>query len=322
MKAVLLLASATAVASATLYGFAIHSAGPKNHHVGVAVIDPTDGSVTYPGTPIDDHASDAFCNVAFRPSPATYYSPTYSNQRGYQDILTIDAATGVVTNNVTMSLAYAIPASTWDSATSVILAIGIPPAGGADIVSIDPQTGVTTVLAANVGLPDIQLCEAAFSGGLLYGLWQPLNNSVPEMIYTFSLAKKAILTDVPFTDGGLNSMVLWTPPGGQPGAPQILALSYYDTRAMQLMSVDPTTGKGSVLATLPDENYSPFQGALGYDATNGLAYSVFLYNNRNNNSAYTVVVTFDTTATPVTMKQSWLNESASLDGIWSLDVGA
>jgi hypothetical protein len=333
--------AAAASSTGSLYGFAIRSTTQKGaERVSIANIDIATGIATY--TPkIDSYASDAFCNVAFASSgqgtsggPA-YLSPAYAphdlspSGMAYQTLLTIDAASGAVLRNVTLSSLFALPATTWDPASSSVLALGIPPAGGARLLSIDPSTGNVTVVQASLNIPDIQLCEAVFSAdasvdlstltmtGTMFYLFQPLANNTPEMLVTYDLGKNAVVQSVPY-NAGLNSLTLM--PGSTPTAPtSLLSVSFYDTRPIELITIDPATGKSSVLATLPDEFYSPYQGALALNGAADTAYSVFIYTNQTTGTAYDILLSFDLTTTPATMVSHVLNETSAEDGIWSLD---
>lgn len=186
------VAACASVASSTLYGFAIHKSTESADFVGVAEFHPADGGITYKGD-TKLNPSDAYCNVAFDGTSQQYFAFAYTYDKGYQSILTIDAVSGNVTNNVTMSLPYSIPESTYDEESGNVIAVGTPPGGGADVISISPSTGTTTVLASQIGIPDIQLCEAAFQPGAsssnlgyLYYIWQPLAND-SEALAIFDL---------------------------------------------------------------------------------------------------------------------------------------
>jgi hypothetical protein len=108
-----------ATVGGSLIGFAVQNANELFETVAVARVDFQSGTVAY--TRSSRLApSVAFCNVAFDTVRDVYYVPS-----GESSLLTIDAATGNVTQTVTLNSTYALPATQWDETSGLLLALGI-----------------------------------------------------------------------------------------------------------------------------------------------------------------------------------------------------
>ena len=172
-----------------------------------------------------------------------------------------------------------------------------------------------------------QLCEATFGPataaapkGVLYFVWQaPAADT--EYLVTYDVAGARVLSTAPYSSGGLNSISAWQPPA--PAAPAgVLSMSYYDTRPMELVSVDPATGNATVLLTLPGTGYVPYQGAQAWVPGSGTVLVAMGYNDPTNRSYYDVLLEIDAAAAPPTLVSHWLNETGAPGGLWSLDWAA
>ena len=211
-----------AAAASAVFGVAIEKeerAGDKLAAVQVSA----GGAVTYRASLVAP-PSDAFCNVGFARAEGTFFVPAYTLDRsGRQSILTLNASTGALVRNVTTSVALDMPAMAYDDASKLLYAVGFKQGGAqgfAYVFSIDPATGATKELG-DVQTADVQLCEAAFSpptaalplGGLVF-LWSPLNESAADAYFIFDVAKGKVVNDIIHQNGGLNSISIWSPPGG------------------------------------------------------------------------------------------------------------
>jgi hypothetical protein len=328
MKLLLAAAAASLPAAALasqVFGFAIESAAGRNDRLAPVEVG-ADGLVKYHSS-IEAPPSDAFCNVAFtaRSRGGAYFVPAYTLDRsGRQSILTINATSGAVLRNVTTSEAITIPAMAYDDVNGVLYAAGLKTGvRGATVYSIDPATGDTKEIGSVDGIPDIQLCEAAFSpptaaqplGSLIF-LYDPLNVSAADAYVVFDVKAGKTVNAVIHDGGGLNSITAWAPPGGS--GYELLSMSYLDSRPMELISIQPDSGASKVILTLPVEGYVPAQGAQAFDEDTGTIWVALGYNDPKNSSFYPVLLEIDATKTPATFTQHWLDETKAKAGIWSL----
>lgn len=318
-------------AEAALYGFAIEKVEANSQVVAIATIDTASGNASYSKSH-KDFPSDAFCNVAFvNGSSPKYYAPAYTFKRGYQSILGFDALTGDITSNVTMDLPYALPATTFDSQSRSIIGIAFDAAGNKDIISIDPTTGKTNVLQQRVAVDDFQLCEAAYEPptrayplGVVYYLWEPLNESATEVLVALDVAQNRTINAVNF-HGGLNGISLWYPSGQA----AILAFSYLNTRPPQLVSIEPVSGNMSVLIQLPASlgQFATYQGDMAYSAAENKAWVIVGLNdpgtgpcNSGGTATYcALLATFDLAVSPVTVDFKYMGDGTTGPEIWSID---
>ncbi len=265
--------------------------------------------------------SDEFCNLAFRLYPATYFMPSFYSPTGTA-ILQFNATSGLLVKNVTLVNAtdWSITAMAYDDVNALLYAITLV---GQDwvVASIEPDTGVTEQVGT-VGVDNVQLCEAAFSPataasplGRFIFLTSPDSLPAGDAYIVFDVSTRAYnTTDYP--TGGLNSISTWTPPGSS--GYELLAMSFLDTRPMDLVSLEPISGSSTVLLTLPDDGYVPFQGAQAFAADTSTVWTVLGYNDKSNASYYPVLLEIDVSVSPATMVRHWINESRANDGIWSL----
>ena len=313
----------SAAAASKVFGVAIMAELRAGDRVAAVEIS-AGGGVTYHASEVAP-PSDAFCNVGFSREGA-YFLPAYTQDRsGRQSILTLNASTGALLRNVTTSIPLEFPAMAYDDASKLLYAVGSAaglPENFAYVFSIDPLTGATKNVG-KVPLPDIQLCEASFSPptaatplGALIFLWSPMNESAADAFIVFDVSKGEMVNDIIHQNGGLNSISVWSPPGGS--GYELLAMSYLDTRPMQLISLQPDTGASKVIFTLPAQGYVPFQGAQAFAEDTGTIWVPLGFNDPTNSSYYPVLLEIDATATPATMTQHWLDEKKAPGGIWSL----
>ena len=330
--------SAAATLAAALARAPASGAAPSSHVFGIAIMKEdakgdklaavevsAGGAVTYRASQLAP-PSDAFCNVGFARAAGAFFVPAYTLDRsGRQSILTINATTGALLHNATTSVALDVPAMAYDDASKLLYGVGLKAggeAGFAYVWSIDPVSGATMELG-KAATPDVQLCEAAFSPptaamplGALIFLWSPLNESAADAYIVFDVAKGEVVGDIIHQSGGLNSLSVWSPPGGS--GYELLAMSFLDTRPMELISIQPATGASKVLLTLPAQGYVPYQGAQAFDEDSGTIWVALGFNDPSNSSYYPVLLEIDATATPATMQQHWLDETKAPGGIWSL----
>jgi len=332
LVAVCAAAAATAApapaAASRVFGIALMAEGALDKLAAVEVA--ADGAVTYRASQLAP-PSDAFCNVAFARAAGTYFVPAYASDRsGRQSILTLDAATGALLHNATTSIAVDVPAMAFDDASKLLYGVGFEGDDGyAHVWSIDPVTGATTEIGKAATQDDIQLCEAAFSPptaamplGALIFLWTPKSEGASDAVVLFDVAKGAVARNFVHDKGGLNSLSVWTPPGGGGGGGggyELLAMSFLNTRPMELVSIAPGTGASRVLLTLPAEGYVPCQGAQAFAEDSGMVWVALGYNDPTNRSFYPVLLEINATASPATMQQHWLDEKKAPGGIWALN---
>ena len=268
------LLPSAALAASRVFGVAIMAEERAGDRVASVEIS-AGGGVQYHASLLAP-PSDALCNVGFS-REGLYFLPAYTQDRsGRQSILTLNASTGELVRNVTTTIAFQAPAMAYDDVSKLLYAVGFgagQPAGFAFVFSVDPLTGASKDIG-KVPLPDVQLCEASFSPptaamplGALIFLWSPMNESAADAFVVFDVAKGAVVNDIIHQSGGLNSISVWSPPGGS--GYELLAMSYLDTRPMQLLSIQPDSGASKVLLTLPVEGYVPFQGAQAFAEDTG-----------------------------------------------------
>jgi hypothetical protein len=321
----LLLASCrlAAAAPSRVFGIAMMAEGALDRLAAVEIA--AGGAVTYRASQLAP-PSDAFCNVGFSRAAGTFFVPSYTLDRsGRQSILTLDAATGELLHNATTSVAVDVPAMAFDDASKLLYGVGFKGDDGlAHVWSIDPVSGATTEIGKAATQDDIQLCEAAFSPptaamplGALIFLWTPKAEGASDAIVTFDVAQGAVVGNAVHEKGGLNTLSVWTPPGSS--AYELLAMSFLNTRPMELLSVAPDTGASRVLLTLPAEGYVPCQGAQAFAEDAGTIWVALGFNDPRNHSFYPVVLEINATATPATMQQHWLDETKAPGGIWALN---
>ena len=113
------------VSAGSLVGIAILDAQETVQTIAVAALNPATGEVAY-SAELDIPPSAAFCNSAFDADRGVYYVPS-----GVASILTV-GIDGSLLNNATLSLAYDLPATQWDSRLGLLLALGMP--GGAHVM--------------------------------------------------------------------------------------------------------------------------------------------------------------------------------------------
>ena len=275
LAAALLLLAPRALAASKVFGVAIMAEERAGDRLAAVEVAPG-GAVTYHAS-VFAPPSDAFCNIGFDSAAATYFVPAFTLDRsGRQSILTLNASDGRLLRNVTTSLPISATAAAFDEANGLLFAVGFKAggeAGFAYVWSVDVKTGETKEVG-KAQAPDIQFCEAAFSpptsalpAGALIFLWSPLNESAADAYITFDVSKGEAIGNTIHQNGGLNSLTVWSPPGGS--GYELLAMSYLDTRPMQLISIEPASGASKVLLTLPAEGYEPYQGAQAFAEDTG-----------------------------------------------------
>ena len=87
-----------------------------------------------------------------------YYIPT-----GWNTLLTVNASSGAVLVNASLSSPYDLPATQWDPATGLLYALGMPGGTVIDAIAITPSTGQVAVVSDGLTLDGVQLCEVTWS---------------------------------------------------------------------------------------------------------------------------------------------------------------
>ena len=323
-------APAAPAADAQLFAFAIRGANQTGEEASTALIDAVTGRVDFKKTSFN-HGSDAFCDVAFRRTPVPAYlvpAAIAGGKTGETQILTIHAASGIVSHaSPKLSKTYEYPASAFDEESGLIYAIGIPPEGGSDIITVDPDSGKVEVVAAQIGLPDIQLCEAAFLREQFFFAWM---DDTSQIVVTYDVASKNVSqvhyimcpgecrggmnTLVPFVDEASNSThLLAMAVYGGPGAP-----------SPAVIEIDPAVDDSiKVLARCPEDTISSPQGAGTFDAASKTFYTVMLYtNNTQPMSVYYQLVStnLDTPAYNILRLDEGGSSDFPASQLWSIDV--
>jgi len=279
-------ASAALAADAQLYAFAIRGVNRTGEDASTALIDTVTGKVDFKKTSFN-HGSDAFCDVAFRRTPVPAYlvpSAVAGGKLGESQIVTIHAASGIVSHtSPKLSKVYEYPASAFDEESGLIWAIGIPAAGGSDIITIDPDSGKVEVVAAQIGLPDIQLCEAAFLRNQFFFAWM---DDTSQIVVTYDVVTKN-LTQVHYVmcpgdcRGGMNTIVPFVDEASN--STHLLAMAVYGGPGAPnpaVIEIDPAVDNSiNVLANCPEATISSPQGAGTFDPATRNFYTVMLYTN-------------------------------------------
>ena len=279
-------AGAALAADAQLYAFAIRGANQTGESASTALVDTVTGKVDFKKTSFN-HGSDAFCDVAFRRTPVPAYlvpAAIAGGKPGESQILTIHAASGIVSHtSPKLSKVYEYPASAFDENAGLIWAIGIPPQGGSDIITIDPDSGRVEVVAAQIGLPDIQLCEAAFLRGQFFFAWM---DDASQIVVTYDVASKNV-SQVHYVmcpgecRGGMNTLVPFVDAASN--ATHLLAMAVYGgpgAPSPAVIEIDPAVNDSiNVLARCPEDTISSPQGAGTFDPASRNYYTVMLYTN-------------------------------------------
>jgi len=318
-------------ADAQLYAFAIRGANSTGEFAATALLDAVTGKVSFKKTSFN-HGSDAFCDVAFRRTPVPAYlvpADVEGGKPGESQILTIHAASGLVSHaSPPLSKVYEYPASAFDEETGLIWAIGIPPGGGSDIITVNPEDGKVDVVAAQIGLPDIQLCEAAFLRGRFYFAWE---DDVSQIVVTYDVASKNV-SQVHYDmcpgecRGGMNTLVPYV--DVKSNSTHLLAMAVYGGPGAPnpaVIEIDPADGDSlSVLARCPESTISSPQGAGTYDPATRNFYTVMLYtNNTPPLTAYYQLITTNLDAPAyniLRIDEGGGGGSMPASDLWSIDV--
>lgn len=323
-------AAAAAAPDQQLYAFAIRGVNRTGETASTAVIDAVTGKVDFTRTSVNG-GSDAFCDIAFRKKPEPAYivpAAREGGKPGEQQVLTIHASSGLVTHAANVTKPYEWPASAFDDDRGLVWAVGIPPDGGADIITINPESGHVEVVAPQIGIPDIQLCEAAFLNGQFFFAWM---DDVSQIICTYDVATKN-LTQRHYVmcpgecRGGMNTMVPFTTAANET---HLLAMAVYGGPGAprpSVIEIDPTEDdKITTLATCPEDTISSPQGAGAFDPVSRNFYNVMLYT--NNTPCCTVYYQLVTTNLDAPAYDLLRLDEGGKPGpepqsqIWSIDIG-
>jgi hypothetical protein len=319
--------------SATLYSYAILGVNNTGEIASTGKIDVTTGNVHWTSESIN-RGSDAFCNVAFKKNPASYLVPAV--RQGATDptdlqLLTIRADSGTVEHIVNISKPYEYPASAFDDEHDLIWAIAIPPQGGSDIITIHAATGHVDVVKSNIGLPDIQLCEAAFLNNQFFFAWE---DDTSQIIVTYDVASQQIsqrhyVMCPGECRGGMNTMVPYMPNAPSDNSTHILAMAVYGGPGApnpQVITIDPAINDTiTVLATCPESTISSPQGAGAFDPISRNFYNLMLYTNNTPccDVYYQLVTTnIDNPSYTITRIIEPGKPTSQPSGeLWSIDIG-
>ena len=234
---------------------------------------------------INDTANGYSCIQAFRPSPPTYYIiSSFEPVR----LVAVDATTGVATT-VDLSEQLVVFDISWSGAVGggrIYAYAAAPPyqAEDAGIFAIDPTTGA---VGKNLGELDIsgyaepRPCESgltASSADPRFYFTVATNKRDPDdgdqALLTYDLTQQKVVAQVPWAakaNGSLNAMLAMTLPGA--AAESVLAIATdpepreHGGRPLELLSIDPQTGRHSVLAGVPVKE-GPLIPSLGSLAVN------------------------------------------------------
>ena len=319
-------------ADAALYAFAIRGANQTGELASTALIDAVSGAVRYTAESFN-HGSDAFCSTAFRKSPASYFVPSFlkDGDKVKVQLQTIGAGTGHVDHAVNLSVFYSWPAAAYDDETGLLWAIAIPENGGSDIITVHAATGTVEVVKAQIGLPDIQLCEAAFFNDQFFFAWM---DDTSQIICTWDVASQQLsqrhyVMCPGECRGGMNTIVPYLPDPSV-NETHLLAMAVYGgpgAPTPQVISIDPAVDDSiTVLATCPEDTISSPQGAGAYDPVNRNFYNVMLYTNNTGgiDVFYQLITTnVDKPAYEITrIVEPGKPANPPAVELWSIDVGA
>lgn len=136
------------LAAASLFGWGIRQ-GDASGEVAVPANISSANGVVKPGSQLGWGKTDMWCNVAFNPERRVFYAPYNTGHSGIQAILTIDAVTGTIVGNVSMSigLPQGLATLVYDSGSGLIYGLPLDEGGSSDrVLAVDPATGNTTVV--------------------------------------------------------------------------------------------------------------------------------------------------------------------------------
>ena len=253
-----------------LYGVSTLGEDPitGDRNISIALINSTSGAVVYtPSQPAPP--ADVPCANAFDPILRRYFL-IGGGIEGEQWVLSYDAATGKLLSNVTTVPAAqrALPNLVYSPKSGSLLSVTIDPAGGCAVYTIDPVTGNVTLLSIEKWCGSLNVCELEISPpspahplGMLHWAWAA--EALGEHLSSYDIATAAKVADVDHPSGGLNALTVWTPPGASHF--EVLAMSFLNTRPMDVVSIEPVSGNTTLLFSLPSEEYAPYQGDAALD---------------------------------------------------------
>jgi hypothetical protein len=270
-----------------LVGITFSFGGSSDEQVSVTNISWAGDLSLYPPIPTNEHYGYS-CIFAWRQSPPAFFvisgqQPTY--------LIGIDAISGNVTSNVVVQNEVVIIDISYNDADGLIYAFTSPNGNELDVTIIEPTTGATMCLDANISVPSFpRYCES----GLTFSGTDPrfyftvdTNVTDPDdgnqAIYTYDLPSRSIVAETNWsstTDGSLDAFLPTVLPGTDKEV--MLALGALtdgsSNKPLRLLSIDPISGSYVVLSAvaIPGNSQGPFVpslGALSLNSDGTMAYT-------------------------------------------------
>lgn len=264
----------------------------------------------------------AYCNAAFNGftrGVQSYYLESVGN------VLALDANSGKVTANVTVSSQFNLDTITFDYHSHNILALGWPDAitGNYSAVAVDVSSGQLSVLDSLLAPHQGTLpCISSLGLSGVYYYTQDLPG-LRSNIGGFNTTSHSQVYDSEYVGtGGIVALAAYayTPANASSaGEEHLLVVDIFGGRGPQVNDVDPATGTVRILITLDDAYLFDSEGAAAWDADRRLLYLVLTQQSSGASDLVAVHVPLDPTL-PVTANATRLKLDPSVQGVYALNL--